>query len=243
MRILKGVSSFIILTPEQVLRDQLLMIECAGRTCYQSERGEITLESATRFVHMLLNRQHESVLEHSSMTVKFLNCSRGFTHELVRHRLASFSQESTRYVDYAVRGEGPNIKGFELQCVVPPHCNESEKVLLDDGRMMSLTDMFIEVERFYRALRQSGWIPEDARQILPNATKSEIVVTANFREWRHIFEMRTQKAAHWEIRAVMCDLLEVIQKIVPAVFDDFVQDGIDKNGLRYFRRKSFESHS
>ena len=96
--------------------------------------------------------------------------------------------------------------------------------------------MFIDIEKFYRALRKAGWAPEDARQILPIGIKSEIVISANLREWRHIFQMRTSKFAHWEIRRVMCNLLEKVQTIIPIVFDDFFEAGKDKNGLRYFKK-------
>jgi len=236
MQILRNAGSFIILTPEDELRAQLLRIEKAGRTCYQSESKEINEETAIRFVKMLLSRGHESVLEHSYMVVQFNNVSRGFTHEQVRHRLTAISQESTRYVDYAKRGKGPNLDKFQLKCVVPPHRNENEKVVLEDGRIMSIAEMFAEYEKFYRALRKAGWEPQDARQLLPIGIKSQIVISANFREWRHIFYMRTSKYAHWEIRRVMCDLLEKVQTIIPAVFDDFFEAGVDKNGLRYFEK-------
>lgn len=225
-----------ILTPVEELKDQLLRIEKAGRICYQSERGPITQESATRFVRMLLKRGHESVIEHSCLTVLFRDCSRGFTHELVRHRLASFSQESTRYVDYSRGGEGPDINAFQLKCILPPHRDSNEQITLENGEQLSVADMLARMQMYYRSLRQSGWVPEDARQLLPNAIKADIVTTANFREWRHIFEMRTQKAAHWEIRAVMVKLLEEMQHIVLAVFDDFVQAGVDNNGLKYFEK-------
>ena len=101
MQILKDAGTYDILTPESELREQLLRIERAGRTCYQSEKSEITTATAEKFVRMILKRGHESVIEHSNMTVRFSNISRGFTHEMVRHRLCAFSQESTRYVDYA----------------------------------------------------------------------------------------------------------------------------------------------
>lgn len=231
MKTLKGAGKFVIMTPPSELRRQLLGIERAGRTCYQSETGKIAPESAARFVRMLLRRGHESVLEHSSLTVKFLNCSRGFTHELVRHRLMAISQESTRYVDYARRGQG------QLHCIVPPHRDEFAPVELEDGRKLSMVDMLEEIEKFYRALRLAGWVPEDARQILPDALRAEIVITANFREWRHIFAMRTQKAAHWEIRQMMCNLLVEIQQLVPVVFDDFVEVGADQHGLRFFAKQ------
>ena len=217
-----------ILTPTSELRDQLLRIERAGRICYQSERGPITQESAEKFIRMLLKRGHESVIEHSCLTVLFQNCSRGFTHELVRHRLASFSQESTRYVDYWER----------LKCILPPRKNPDEPVLLENGQQMSPTEMLSEIEMFYRGLRKAGWVPEDARQVLPTATKADIVMTANFREWRHVFEMRTQKAAHWEIRGVMVKLLEELKQIIPVFFEDFVQAGVDGNGLGYYGKIS-----
>lgn len=234
--ILKNAGSFEILTPKRELHEQLLRIERAGRTCYQSEK-KITEESAKKFVKMILKRGHESVIEHSNMTVQFSNISRGFTHELVRHRLCAYSQESTRYVDYAREGEGPDLDRFQLKCIVPPHRDENEKVELEDGRKLSISEIFAEYEKFYRALRKAGWIPEDARQVLPIGIKSQIVTSANFREWRHIFKMRTSKFAHWEIRKVMGDLLIKVQKIVPVIFDDFKLAGKDKNSLRYFEQK------
>lgn len=232
---------FVILTPEGELKAQLLKLEEAGRTCYRSEGKEITEGSASKFVSMVIKRGHESVIEHSLMTVRFTNVSRGFTHEIVRHRLCAFSQESTRYVDYAKGGITPNLEKFQLICIVPPHKDENEKVLVEGLGEMSLIDMLKATESFYRALRKGGWIPEDARQILPNAINADIVVSANFREWRHIFEVRTQMAAHWEIRQVMGDLLEKVKQIIPVVFEDFVETGIDKNSLRYFKKIKLEN--
>lgn len=239
MKILKNVSNFLIITPENELADQLLRIEKAGRTCYQSDQNEITQDTAKRFVRMLIKRGHESVLEHSYMTVQFNNLSRGFTHEQVRHRLTGISQESTRYVDYAKEGGEIDLNEFELKCIIPPHKDESEMILLEDGRKLTPLEMFSEYEKFYRALRKNGWLPEDARQFLPIGLKSQIVISANLREWRHIFFMRTSKFAHWEIRKIMCDLLEKVQKIIPSVFDDFKEIGKDKNGLRFFEKVSF----
>lgn len=232
MKILKGQGSFKIFFPE-FLGSELEIIEEAGRTCYQSERGPITPESAVNFSNKLAGRHHYPVWDISWMVVKFFNCSRGFTHEMVRHRLCGFAQESTRYVDYS-GGDEPDLKHFELKCVVPPHRDENEQVVLEDGRRLSCAEMFTQIEMYYRALRLAGWVPEDARQVLPTAIKSDIVVSADFTEWRHIFQMRTGKPAHWEIRAVMCDLLEAVQKIIPVIFDDFVLAGTDKNGLRYY---------
>jgi thymidylate synthase (FAD) len=233
--------SFIILTPEEELKSQFLRIEKAGRTCYRSEGKKITQESAGKFTRMLIKREHFSVIEHSLMTVLFTDISRGFTHEMVRHRLCSFSQESTRYVDYAKGELNPDLEKFQLKCIVPPHKDENEEVYVEERGPLSLVDMLEEIESFYRALRKAGWIPEDARQVLPNAINADIVVSANFREWRHIFKMRTQKAAHWEIRQVTGDLLEKVKQIIPVIFEDFVEAGVDENGLRYFKKIKLEN--
>jgi thymidylate synthase (FAD) len=100
----------------------------------------------------------------------------------------AISQESTRYVDYVKTGEGPDLERFEFKCIVPPHRDEHQKIKLEDGREMSVVEMLEEYEKFYRALRKAGWIPQDARQVLPIGIKSQIVISANFREWRHILQ-------------------------------------------------------
>lgn len=195
----------------------LQLIELAGRTSYQS-REKITEGSADKFVEMLRKRGHESVIEHSAMTVEFNNVSRGFTHELVRHRLASYTQESTRYVDES-----------NFLVVIPPGKDPDEKLvelnLPGGGKIkVSFRDWMELNEQMYRGLRKAGWVPQDARQVLPIGIKSQIVVTANFREWRHIFKLRCAPDAHWEIRRVMLNLLKDVQKRVPVIFDDFEID-------------------
>jgi|GEM_PF-57849 len=236
MRILKGEQSYVIQTSADQLRDSLHHIERAGRTCYQSEKGAITNQSSENFIKMIIKNGHESVLEHSSLTVKFFNVSRGFTHEMVRHRIASFSQESTRYVDYAKDSGKLDLDRFETLFVLPPTCDEEEKVELEDGREMSAAEMLAEYEKFYRGLRRAGWYPEDARQLLPIGLKAEIVVTANFRQWRHIFELRTHQRAHWEIRYVLGNLLAELKSLVPVIFDDFAWAGKDKKGISYYKK-------
>lgn len=193
--------------------DPLQLIELAGRTAYQS-RDKITQDSAEKFVKMLKNRGHESVLEHSCMTVEFNNVSRGFTHEMVRHRLASYTQESTRYVD-----------GSNFLVVIPPDKDADEKLVelnLPNGTRLkvSFQEWMDLNEQMYRGLRKVGWLPQDARQILPTGIKAQIVITCNLREWRHIFKLRTAKDAHWEIRQVMINLLQEVKKQVPIIFDD-----------------------
>ena len=194
--------------------DPLQLIEHAGRTAYQS-RDKITDESAAKFVEMIRKRGHEAVLEHSCMVVEFNNLCRGFTHELVRHRLVSYTQESTRYVDES-----------DFKVVVPPDKNPDEKLVyltLPEGNSIrvSFRDWMNLNEQMYRGLRKAGWVQQDARQVLPIGIKAQIVATANFREWRHIFKLRCSPDAHWEIRRVMLNLLKDVQKRVPVIFDDF----------------------
>ena len=191
----------------------LELIETAGRTAYQS-RDKITEGSALKFAEMIRNRGHESVIEHSSMIVEFNNVSRGFTHELVRHRIASFTQESTRYVDES-----------DFKVIIPPTKDGSEELIElelpnKEKIKISFNDWVNLNEQMYRGLRKANWIPEDARQILPIGIKSQIVVTTNFREWRHIFKLRTNPRSHWEIRRVTTNLLQDVKEKVPVIFND-----------------------
>jgi thymidylate synthase (FAD) len=197
----------------------LELIEVAGRTAYQSQE-KITEGSAEKFVKMLRDRKHESVLEHSCMMVRFSDVSRGLTHEQVRHRLTSPTQESTRYVDES-----------NLRVIAPPGIDSNKKIvelIMSDGKreQVSFEDWVVLNQQMYRGLRRAGLVPEDARQVLPIGVVAQIVITANFREWRHIFELRCSPQAHWEIRMTMVELLKQVQRLVPIVFDDFV---VDKN--------------
>jgi len=217
--LLQNAAQFKVLTPPHILRLQLRLIEQAGRTCYQSEAGVISIESSHRFISMLLKRGHLSVLEHAIMVVQFSLCSRGMTHEQVRHRLTGISQESTRYVDES-----------DLRAVVPPFYNTGSE------EYEEFAEAFTDAETHYRNLRNMGVPPEDARQVLPIGTVSQIVVSANYREWRHIFKMRCAKQAHWEIRSVMTKLLEAIKLGCSPVFDDFEYGGKHR-GIPYYTWK------
>jgi thymidylate synthase (FAD) len=234
MELLHNAARYKILTPEKELKSQLIRIEKAGRTCYQSFKNEITRESAQKFVSMIMKRGHLSVIEHSNMSVRFWNVSRGFTHEMVRHRLASYSQESTRYVDYARKGDDDvDLDRFQVKIIGPRHKDCKEKIELSEGKKLSFEEMGERIEEFYRSLRKAGWKPEEARQILPIGLKAEIVVSANLRQWHHIFTLRTSKYAHWEIRGVMIELLKEIQPILTPIFDGFTIAGKDKDGNEY----------
>lgn len=190
----------------------LEIIESAGRTCYKSE-DKITSSSAKKFTQMVLKRGHESVIEHVSASVRFIT-NRGVTHELVRHRICAFSQESTRYVNYG---------GDDIQFIRPVWFpNEITRTTNLRTVEMNWVLAMEKSESFYKLLLQQGWRPEQAREVLPNSLKTEIVVTANLREWRHIFKLRTSKAAHPQIRELMRSCLEGFKRRIPVIFEDIL---------------------
>jgi thymidylate synthase (FAD) len=204
-------------------KEILKNIERAGRTCYKSE-DNITEESSEKFIKMLIERGHESVLEHEKISILFV-CDRGVSHELVRHRIASFSQESTRYCNYS-KDKFENQITFihplwinDEQIELVQKMNENNYSQIEDATRIWYASI-LESEQSYNLLLKLGWQPQQARSILPNSLKTEIVVTANIREWRTIFKQRTAKAAHPQMRELMCPLLDELKTIVPIVFDD-----------------------
>ncbi|MBN1972177.1 MAG: FAD-dependent thymidylate synthase [Sedimentisphaerales bacterium] len=176
------------------------VIEEAGRTCYLSFE-KIGANSAEEFIHRLIKLGHETPLEHAYATFRIKNCSRAMTHQLVRHRLMAISQQSQRYVDE---------EQFEY---VIPETMPAEYI--DDYR----SDMNI-IQKMYAKWRQRGLKKEDARFVLPNACTSEIVVSANFREWRHILQIRLSKKAQWEIRRACAVICDILKDKAPNCFDD-----------------------
>jgi len=193
----------------------LKRIESAGRTCYKSEE-RITSGSAKAFVTKIIKSGHHSVIEHINITIKFI-CDRGVTHELVRHRLASYSQESTRYANYS-----EDNFGREITVIRPLFWDEGTPEYEEWRLSME------QAEIYYMKLMDMGARPEEARSVLPNSLKSEIVVTCNVREWRHIFSLRCSKAAHPQMREIMIPLLTELSQKIPIVFDDIygqINDG------------------
>ena len=194
--------------------DDLKRIEIAGRTCYKSE-DKITQDSADRFVKMLIKRGHEAMIEHGSATVKFIT-DRGVTHELVRHRTGiAFGQESTRYVNYG---------GDDIQFIRPVWYKNNKDSSPSPDAIWEFACGSSEDN--YKVLLQLGWQPEHARSVLPNSLKTEIVVTANFREWRHIFKLRaigTTGKPHPQMQALMIPVLKEFASIHPALFGDLLE--------------------
>ncbi|MBI5574712.1 MAG: FAD-dependent thymidylate synthase [Elusimicrobia bacterium] len=186
------------------------LIEEAGRTCYMSFDKK-TSGSEKKFIQGLVKAGHTSVLEHGFVTFRIKNASRSFTHQLVRHRLCAFSQQSQRYV---------NEKNFTY--ITPDKIEKNPEA-------KKIYSQFFETARdVYMKLQALNIINEDARYVLPNAVCSEIVFSTNFRELRHIFQVRGAKRAQWEIREACVEMLKIIREKVPSVFGDFVIDEKEK---------------
>jgi thymidylate synthase (FAD) len=185
----------------------LVSIEAAGRTCYKS-KSDLTIDTAKKFVAMIIGRKHESVLEHEKITVRIV-CDRGVTHEIVRHRLNAFSQESTRFCNY-----GNENHGGQIRVVMPPTLNPTQQ--LEWQRAVEAD------EALYLKWTSEGVHAQIARSILPTCLQSEIVWTCNIRQWRHVFRLRTAKAAHPQMREIMIPMLAKFKELVPIVFDDII---------------------
>lgn len=220
MNILKP--TYEILTPiSENGIEELKFVEKVARTCYQSN-DKITEdgESAKKMVKMLLDNHHEAMIEHSQLSVMF-TVDRGVSHELVRHRLASFAQESTRYCNYSKGKFGCEINVIDI----------SNGILLD-SKMKNMDAAVIEEiinewllamedsEKHYLRMIELGATPQIARSVLTNSTKTCIIITANYREWRNIFSLRSPISAHPQMREVIIPLLKDVQTKLPVFFDD-----------------------
>ena len=189
-------------------------IERIGRVCYKSEE-KITEDSAEKFIKGLLTRQHESVIEHENVTVRLI-CDRGVTHEIVRHRIASYSQESTRYCNYSGDKFDNQItvidlaSGFEYDLT-----KENDKAKYDVW-----CQAMVSAEKAYFRMLELGATPQEARSVLPNSLKTEIVVTMNLRSWRNFFRLRVDSHAHPQMREVATMVYEEFKKRLPVFVAD-----------------------
>ena len=199
MRIIKP--SIEILSKE-TYEDMLEIIELAGRTCYKSE-DNITDDSAERFIKSLMNKNHKSVLEHAKVTLRVI-CDRGVSHEIVRHRMASYSQESTRYCNYS-----KDKFGKEITVIKPCFLEENTEKY----------DLWLKTcencEKSYFEMLEMGMTPQEARSILPNSLKTEIVMSMNISSWRNFFQLRTAKAAHPQMKEVADMIFDEFEKKYP----------------------------
>ena len=193
--------------------DVMKFLERCGRVAYKSE-DNITADSAEKFIRSIIKRGHESVLEHFSVTFKII-CDRGVSHELVRHRLASYTQESTRYCNYA-----SDKFGGELTFIRPNFWAENDADIIRATCFEMWLDGLGNAEKMYKAMIEEGATPQKARSILPNSLKTEIVMTANLREWQHFLKLRTAKDAHPQMRQIANMILDVLKEKLPVIFED-----------------------
>lgn len=217
---MKSIKPYFVIEDQIDGNEILKKLEKAGRVCYKSE-SLITDESAKGFVKGIINSGHESVLEHEKITVRVI-CDRGVTHEIVRHRIASYSQESTRYCNYTNNekfNEGISFidisDGIEL---------DSKMSKLDFDTKNKIINVWLDAmnasEKYYNEMIELGATPQIARGVLPNSVKTEIVITFNIREWRHFFKLRTAPTAHPQMREIAIPLLNEFKKLVPVIFDN-----------------------
>ncbi len=196
-------------TPEE-------LVEHAGRVCYRSERAASLRESkdeARRFLQARIREGHESIIEHASLTFEISGISRACSHQLVRHRIASYSQESQRYVELS-----------DPEFLAPPSIAEKP------AAMQVWDELVGKMKKAYGELRRLGIRKEDARFLLPNATATRIVVTMNLRELRHFFRVRCDREAQWEIRALAKEMLTLAYQVAPSVFEDLYREFVVEEG-------------
>jgi thymidylate synthase (FAD) len=201
----------------------LRMLEEVGRKCYKSE-DKITEDSYEGFLRGIIDRGHEAIIEHVSFTV-FVICDRGVSHEIVRHRIASYAQESTRFCNYSKDKFDNSVSFIDLHGGME---FDTKMQTLTPDKVWEIYDEWqracCEAEAHYLRMLELGATPQIARSVLPNSTKTEIAITMNLREWRHFFKLRTALAAHPQMREIMLPLLAEIQTQCPLVFGDIGWD-------------------
>lgn len=200
MKIVSPSVTLLWITPEPEFQ-----IETAGRTCYKSE-DKITEDSAQQFSRKMRKAGHHAMIEHAVASFRIIT-DRGITHEVVRHRLASYAQESTRYCNYSA-----NKFGNECSFIEPPGLTSEQKLEWESA--------CITAEQHYFKMLESGCSPQIARSVLPNCLKTEIVMMANLREWRHFISIRATKAAHPQIRPIANKVWKILMELAPSVFED-----------------------
>lgn len=204
MQIIKPSVTLLWITP-----DPELQIEAAGRTCYKSE-DKITPGSAYKFAKSMRTRGHHAMLEHAVASFRIVT-DRGITHEIVRHRLASYAQESTRYCNYS-----NDQFGNECTFIKPPELTSEQKGVWEKACLFA--------EKQYIKMIESDCSPQIARSVLPNCLKTEIVMMANLREWRHFISIRSTKNAHPQIRPIAYMIWDILKDYAPSTFEDICLD-------------------
>ena len=217
----------IIINPHIIFEDDfngdfiIKKLERIGRTAYKSE-DKIDKDSAIKFLKNIVKSGHLSVIEHISVTVRVI-CDRGITHEIVRHRIASYTQESTRYCNYA-SGKFEN----QITFIAPFYWNNENC----QKKYEVWKKTMLIIEDSYKKLIELGATPQEARSVLPNSLKTEIVMTMNLREWLHFFNLRTSKRAHPQMREIAIPILKEFKERIPIIFDGVeFEDDIDSDSI------------
>ena len=221
MRTLKP--QHVIIGKDQIEGHKILKhIEKIARTCYKSE-DLINDESAEKMIKKLIKLNHLAMIEHASVSVLF-TCDRGVTHEIVRHRVASYAQESTRYVNYSKDKFGNEIGYIDIAGGIALDTKMKDlPVETIDAIISEWHQACIDAEKHYMKMLELGATPQIARSVLNNSTKADINVTMNLREWRHFFELRCDTPAHPQMRELVIPLLKEMSEVIPIVFDDLVE--------------------
>ena len=220
MKIVKP--SYEINITKESAEQMLLNIEKCGRLCYKSEPMTVDnpIERANKFISDKIKAGHESIIEHEKVTV-FITCDRGVTHEIVRHRLASYSQESTRYCNYSKDKFGNEITVIDIASGFKYDLNND----IDRKKYEVWQEAIRNAEKSYFELLELGAKPQEARSVLPNSTKAEIAVTMNMRSWRHFFKLRavgTTGAPHPQMKEIALPMLKDFYKLFPGIFEDLI---------------------
>lgn len=212
---MRVISPYIIfethINEKQILSD----LERIGRVCYKSE-DRITEDSSRKFISAIIKSGHESVIEHYSVSIRVI-CDRGVTHEIVRHRIASYSQESTRYCNYSK-------DKYDNQLTFIKPCFWKDNDTVDCEKYTLWENAMILAEADYLKLIELGASPQEARSILPNSLKSEIVMTMNLREWRHFIKLRASSKAHPQMQEIALMIYQSFMDKIPSVFEDIELD-------------------
>ncbi len=208
---MKIVKASVRIPEDQLDRKILKRLERCARICYKSE-DKMQSTSSESFIRSIMKSGHESVIEHEKITLMMVT-DRGVTHEVVRHRIGSYSQESTRYCNYHKEKFGSEIK------VIEPCFYEK-----DDPRYELWRQGCLDAEKNYFAMLSAGATAQEARSVLPNSLKTEIAVTYNMREWRHFLRLRADRSAHPQAREVAIPILKKFQQVLPELFSDIPYD-------------------
>jgi len=235
MKLIKPFYEIITDLDNEEVKKMLKVLEKVARTCYKSE-DKITEDSAEKMIEMLISKGHEAMIEFIDVIVKF-TCDRGVSHEIVRHRLASYAQESTRYCNYS-KDKFDN----QITYIIPPWVTDvpehslnriqleadHNNLIISDTTYFWLSTLY-NCETHYSELIKLGWQAQQARAVLPNSLKTEINVKMNIREWRHFFKMRCSPAAHPQMRELTIPLLNDFKTKIPILFNDILTDLKKKN--------------